>query len=346
MNERNGHASRVTRPKASPSDPRRPNASQQCCGSDFGPSGRIERCAWGKMTFGAPAHGVVLRPMRQLEPEDGASRGQRWVALGVDPQFEVQHSRGNAFGAGWYLLDIDIDVHEGFFDNPCLYPDYGKGWREEDRINFVQSARPHSGVHAIVRLSHDAHGLRFDPSTAPCSFDLATFKLKQLGKLAAAMRMLRGLGSRLVREPALLGRFTQEVFATVFQSGLRGFGDWLYENHEDRSHRGNVTLDYSAWIERYDTVTSGEARGIVENASGVTRKPLISIVVPVYNTPETYLRRCIDSVLGQLYPHWELCIADDARRCRMSPKCSPSMSHATRGFASSVNEWPYFRSVE
>jgi hypothetical protein len=34
--------------------------------------------------------------------------------------------------------------------------------------------------------------------------------------------------------------------------------------------------------------------------------------MPVCNTPETLLREAIDSVLGQIYPHWELCVADDA----------------------------------
>src|SRR5690606_26370561 len=40
--------------------------------------------------------------------------------------------------------------------------------------------------------------------------------------------------------------------------------------------------------------------------------PLISILVPTYNTPERWLRRCIESVIDQVYPHWQLCIADDA----------------------------------
>jgi len=40
--------------------------------------------------------------------------------------------------------------------------------------------------------------------------------------------------------------------------------------------------------------------------------PLISVVVPAYNTPEKYLRELLDSLRAQLYPQWELCIADDA----------------------------------
>jgi glycosyltransferase involved in cell wall biosynthesis len=41
-------------------------------------------------------------------------------------------------------------------------------------------------------------------------------------------------------------------------------------------------------------------------------KPVISLITPVYNTPEPFLRAAIESVLAQVYPHWELCLADDA----------------------------------
>ncbi|HYP13813.1 MAG TPA: glycosyltransferase, partial [Bryobacteraceae bacterium] len=40
-------------------------------------------------------------------------------------------------------------------------------------------------------------------------------------------------------------------------------------------------------------------------------KPLISVLTPIYNTPERWLRRAIESVLDQQYPNWELCLADD-----------------------------------
>ncbi len=41
------------------------------------------------------------------------------------------------------------------------------------------------------------------------------------------------------------------------------------------------------------------------------RKPLVSVIVPLYNTDGRLLRRCIHSVLYQAYPHWELCLVDD-----------------------------------
>lgn len=41
--------------------------------------------------------------------------------------------------------------------------------------------------------------------------------------------------------------------------------------------------------------------------------PLVSIVVPTYETDETFLRQLLDSVLGQTYPHLELCLADGSQ---------------------------------
>ena len=41
-------------------------------------------------------------------------------------------------------------------------------------------------------------------------------------------------------------------------------------------------------------------------------QPIISIIMPVCDTEELYLKEAIESVLNQVYPNFELCIADDA----------------------------------
>lgn len=48
-----------------------------------------------------------------------------------------------------------------------------------------------------------------------------------------------------------------------------------------------------------------------DEASAFGYRPLISVVVPVYNPEQEWLERALDSVLGQVYPNWELCICDD-----------------------------------
>ncbi len=45
-----------------------------------------------------------------------------------------------------------------------------------------------------------------------------------------------------------------------------------------------------------------------------TQGPVISVIVPVYETPADVLTACIESVRQQTYSSWELCIVDDGSR--------------------------------
>lgn len=49
-----------------------------------------------------------------------------------------------------------------------------------------------------------------------------------------------------------------------------------------------------------------------EEIAALHQPVTISILVPTYNTPADMLTAMIESVRAQIYPHWELCIADDA----------------------------------
>jgi GT2 family glycosyltransferase len=50
---------------------------------------------------------------------------------------------------------------------------------------------------------------------------------------------------------------------------------------------------------------------LAAEAGRLEYRPLISILVPVYDTPPRYLRLAVDSVLAQAYPEWELILCDD-----------------------------------
>lgn len=47
-----------------------------------------------------------------------------------------------------------------------------------------------------------------------------------------------------------------------------------------------------------------------QEAAVFEKMPQISILVPLYNTPEKFLRDMIESVLDQTYKNWQLCLAD------------------------------------
>ncbi len=68
--------------------------------------------------------------------------------------------------------------------------------------------------------------------------------------------------------------------------------------------------------EAHAKLSDEEIANIHQEIEGWKDKPLISIVMPVYNTDQNQLLAAIASVRQQIYQEWELCIADD---CSTSP---------------------------
>jgi glycosyltransferase involved in cell wall biosynthesis len=70
--------------------------------------------------------------------------------------------------------------------------------------------------------------------------------------------------------------------------------------------------DYARWIRCYDQLQRQDVKYIREQIAQFHHSPLISVLLPVYNSNLKWLGRAILSVQKQLYPRWELCIVDDA----------------------------------
>ena len=65
---------------------------------------------------------------------------------------------------------------------------------------------------------------------------------------------------------------------------------------------------------RYRRLRSAVGRRRRTIHAGAATGPLISVVMPTYETDPRWLREAIDSVRRQSYASWELCIADDGSR--------------------------------
>ena len=87
---------------------------------------------------------------------------------------------------------------------------------------------------------------------------------------------------------------------------LKHFGPKEFLNHlRDRLEPEDVP--YGPW---YLEHRASEEELEKERKTAVKDAPLISVLVPVFQTPEKYLREMIESVQAQTYGNWELCIAD------------------------------------
>ena len=114
------------------------------------------------------------------------------------------------------------------------------------------------------------------------------------------MRHRRGLFNLMKRVGRLLrieppARITQDEAAPCSIPTVRTSGD----------------PDYGAWLQQH-SLTAEASREAEARARSFRHRPLISVIMPVYNVEPGWLRMALDSVERQIYPNWELCIADDA----------------------------------
>jgi glycosyltransferase involved in cell wall biosynthesis len=127
-----------------------------------------------------------------------------------------------------------------------------------------------------------------------------------LRKFRTLIRILLTPLRRLLSFLKALPRRAGRARRILRQEGWRG----LWYTFEERFHLADLEL-YERWQRRH-RLTDGDCDRIRSEMDKLACLPLISILLPVYNTDEIWLRKCLDSVLAQLYPHWELCVADDA----------------------------------
>lgn len=125
--------------------------------------------------------------------------------------------------------------------------------------------------------------------------------------LPAAVYKGGGVGGMLGRSWLIFRRSGYQGLKTSFGILLRGEGPprMVDAGTLDRKH-------YSEWVKRYDTLTDALRDAMRRRVAAMDRPPLISVVMPAYDTDGAWLREAIESVRRQIYPHWELCIADDA----------------------------------
>ncbi|MGD9561783.1 MAG: glycosyltransferase [Pyrinomonadaceae bacterium] len=95
---------------------------------------------------------------------------------------------------------------------------------------------------------------------------------------------------------------------TLRQSGPKG----LILRYLAWRRSQQLEAQYQQWLVDHGNLSGEEVRAIQLKIDSLVRRPLISVVVPVYNIDEKWLRLCIESVRNQIYTKWELCIADDA----------------------------------
>ncbi|MEZ4720859.1 MAG: glycosyltransferase family 2 protein [Flavobacteriales bacterium] len=120
---------------------------------------------------------------------------------------------------------------------------------------------------------------------------------------------------RHIKNALIMGRDTEsglekhEAYKQLL-SAILDSGRSAAEQSRASQRRMRWENDYQHWQESRQR--EWKSTRVNEVMEAWEFRPLISVVVPVYNVSARWLNRCIESVLAQAYPNWELCLYDDA----------------------------------
>ncbi len=73
------------------------------------------------------------------------------------------------------------------------------------------------------------------------------------------------------------------------------------------------TAEYSQYLTR-KLINKSKRKFIVNQIKNFNQKPVFSIIIPVYEPPIDFFEQALDSIINQIYPYWEICIADDCSK--------------------------------
>ncbi|MGE3064312.1 MAG: glycosyltransferase [Hyphomicrobiaceae bacterium] len=209
--------------------------------------------------------------------------------------------------AGRYRVTFD-DIGTGALAVPALRADCGAGFaggvRRPLRLRRSGSGR----LSADVVLPHGVRALRLESDNREGGALAGAAMLRRMPRTEYYGRLAIAAARKRIRAPGDVLRHVRAAGGLVAAQGLRGLAQRLHqlEGSDSAEYR------YENWVALYDTIGPDDIAAMRRQIAALTRRPMISIVMPVFNAPARLLREAIESVRAQVYEAWELCIANDA----------------------------------
>lgn len=226
---------------------------------------------------------------------------------GNDPWVSFTLDVGTATPPVAGILRFKVHPADGTAPPPTkIYLDYGDGFSEK----YLITQQPGTDDPAIFLVNPAAIvSVRWDPAEQPCQIAIQGITFDPLRGSAAVGDAMAGF----VKGDASPDR-------DAFIDALLVAGASTVEDTVDLQFRSPSPFDtahnYAHWLNQYANPREDDYATMTTMTAGFSVKPRFSIVMPVYNPPIDLLAECIDSVLGQSYPDFEFCIADD---CSSNP---------------------------
>jgi len=214
------------------------------------------------------------------------SSGRVGALVGLMPEVWTKNSGGARFTVVIETLD-GKRLNERQLD---VYPGSRPGDRPWRRLTVRAGNR--SPLNAFVTLRTSV------PNGTNTAYAWAVWGDPQIERPRPLLDMVRVLATD-IRERGVLGALRQPAVSAL---------------------PAESALIYQTWVAA-NTPDAGELVRLAARAAALPQAPRFSVIMPVYNTDPRWLHAAIESVRAQVYPHWELCIADDASQSEATRRC-------------------------
>ncbi|MGM0695095.1 MAG: glycosyltransferase family 2 protein [Pseudomonadota bacterium] len=244
-----------------------------------------------------------LKPRNQLTRCDFQDTGYAWEATGDDPQFWLTRRLPLP---GWQMLEVGM-AHDQASAAVKLYFDTGEGFNEAQSVYLP--LKPGRVTKRLFYAPWGLRALRFDPMSQAGRFTLTHLRLAWLTPRFAQQRLVQRLVNMHYQ---WRGATHADVLPAIKAQAVREGKHWrplALSFYESTFERRTARFNYERWRRERRELSAERVQRLVEK---LPSRPLISVLAPVYNPRIAWLRECLDSVLAQHYPEWQLCIADDA----------------------------------
>lgn len=253
---------------------------------------------------------LVRRRLHTMQLEavpDWIPPSEKFHSPGQDQGFLLHSSKGQ-LPTDWVVISY---VMESQVRRPRLrlYIDTGGGFLDDQWLALP--ARRQGRVRFIACLPGQLRSLllRVSPSAPRCWIQGLT--IEEIGVIQVVGMMLWHHLRPIVFHPQQVLQFTQELVKILVRDGV-GAAKRRFLTQE------RTVSEYQEWIDAYDSLTSFDRSAIQQHIDRLVFKPLISVVISASHASARWLRRAIESVQSQLYPHWELClVADTSTKARL-----------------------------
>jgi GT2 family glycosyltransferase len=231
-----------------------------------------------------------------------------WDVIGSDPSFTIDRGRLTN-NPGWYMIELNASSDV----NPSL---------SELQFNYIGAdiehdciALQHFSGRLCKRLCYirgNLVNIKFKPNPSTKSLLINHFSISKVSSSFATRRMLKKIRNN---HPAYRHKSYQAISKEISRkSSLEKteYIDKLYDAYNGLFSTITSPVNYEDWLYNYENEHAVSGEDIRSSISSFKFNPVISVVVPTYNPDDNFLRKCLDSVLSQSYPFFELCISDDA----------------------------------